>query len=327
MKQYLVAALAVLCFALPMTVFSQQGSDAEYVVVTVNDEPITAAELNMVLARVAGEFANQGRQPDAKELRGAALNRAIDTKLLAQEARKQELKLEDGTVERVLAQIEKQVGGRETLDANLATIGLTRQKLTRNVQEAELAQRYLDTQIAPGIEVSDEQVKQYYEANPEQFEAPEQVRARHILIKLDKDVDDAQREQARKRAEAARERAVAGEDFAALASELSEGPSASKGGDLGFFEAGRMVKPFSDAAFALEPGEVSPVVETRFGYHVIKLEERKPAETLQLEKVFDNLRGFLASRRLNQAVSAKLGSLRETATIVTPESAAAASAE
>ena len=82
---------------------------------------------------------------------------------------------------------------------------------------------------------------------------------------------------AKAKAEAAHQRAVAGEDFAELAKELSEGPSGPNGGDLGFFEKQRMAPAFADAAFALEPGEISPVIKTQFGYHVIKVEERRGA--------------------------------------------------
>jgi parvulin-like peptidyl-prolyl isomerase len=100
----------------------------------------------------------------------------------------------------------------------------------------------------------------------------EQVRARHVLAKADAGADEPTRAAARGKAEQAHRRALAGEDFAALAKELSDDASAAEGGDLGFFEKGRMVPAFADAAFALQPGEISAVVETQFGYHVIKVE-------------------------------------------------------
>ena len=129
--------------------------------------------------------------------------------------------------------------------------------------------------------------KERYDTSPAAYTVPEQIHAAHVLIKASGDNDEA----ARKRAEEVRQKAISGADFAQLAKEFSEDPSAARNsGDLGFFAHGRMVKEFDDAAFALtKPGEISPVVKTQFGYHVIRLIERQPAHVKPFEEVRDSI--------------------------------------
>ncbi len=149
-----------------------------------------------------------------------------------------------------------------------------------------LAMEFVREKVINNIKVSEEDIRQYYNANIEKFKQKESVRARHILIKVPENADATVREKARKKAEDLLKRVKAGEDFKKLASEYSEDPgSAKKGGDLGYFTRGRMVKPFEDAAFSLKPGEVSGIVKTKFGYHIIKVLDKKPGGVMPLDAV------------------------------------------
>ncbi|MFQ5841435.1 MAG: SurA N-terminal domain-containing protein [Thermodesulfobacteriota bacterium] len=143
------------------------------------------------------------------------------------------------------------------------------------------------------VDISPEKIKAYYEANIDDFVIQEQVRARHILIKVPPDADSKKVEEARTRAEEILARAKRGEDFASLAEKYSEGPTAKKGGDLGYFPRGRMVKGFEDAAFSLKPGELSSVVRTQFGFHIIKLEDMKQERTQSLDEVRKSIESTL----------------------------------
>jgi len=147
------------------------------------------------------------------------------------------------------------------------------------------------------VQVSEDEVKTYYEENQADFSSPETVEARHILIKVNKDADEAAVEAARRRAQAIYERAVQGEDFAKLAKEFSEGPSRNQGGYLGTFGRGKMVKPFEEKAFALKAGEISAPVRTDFGWHIIKVEKHNPAHTLTLEEAQNKIRGLLTDKK------------------------------
>jgi peptidyl-prolyl cis-trans isomerase C len=143
-----------------------------------------------------------------------------------------------------------------------------------------LANEFLKTEVADKMTVSEDDMKSYYDTHQDEFKTPEMVRTRHILIKIDTSASEEDKKKAKEKAKEKAEdilgRIHAGEDFAKLASDLSDDPvSKSKGGDLGFFAKGMMVKSFEEAAFALKPGEVSGIVESPFGYHIIKLEERK----------------------------------------------------
>ncbi len=137
-----------------------------------------------------------------------------------------------------------------------------------------------------------ERIQEAYDKRKDEFDKPEQVRARHILIRKGEDESE---EEARARIDAARARVEAGEDFALVATELSEDPgSKERGGDLDFFGRGRMVKEFEDVAFSLEPGVLSDVVESSFGYHVIQVEEKKAAELVTFEQAREQIARDLA---------------------------------
>jgi len=141
--------------------------------------------------------------------------------------------------------------------------------------------------IDPKQMVNDEDIEKYYNENKDEFKESEKVKARHILLKVDADASDEDKAKVKEQAEKVLEEAKKpGADFAKLAEKYSEDKgSAKKGGDLGFFERGRMVKPFEEAAFSLKPGEISDLVETTYGYHIIKVEDKKPVSISPFEKV------------------------------------------
>jgi len=285
-------------------------------VATVNGEPVRSAEVRLVLPNVASQLGPEEGQPDPDRLFRAATDQVVGTMLLAQEARRRGISLTPAELAEIMGQIEGQSGGHEALTEALATSDLSYQDLEETVRHGELAQRLVDTHIRPGVSVPDAEVETFYAENQEMFQTPAQVHARHILIAVGEGASDDDRSAARLRAGKARERAVSGEDFAELASELSEGPSAGDGGDLGFFSAGSMEPAFSDAAFALDVGQISEVVQTRFGYHVIKVEERRDAGIRPLDEVREPLRNALVERKISAGVQTLLLRLRSEATIV-----------
>ena len=148
--------------------------------------------------------------------------------------------------------------------------------------------------------ITDEEIESFYRQNFNRYSIPEQRSARHILIKTSaEDSEDALSEKLN-RAEQVLELAKTGEDFTELAKQFSEGPTGPKGGDLGSFSRGRMVKPFDDAVFALNEGEISDIVETQFGFHVIKVEKIEPAHTRTLEEVKDEITFQLQKQKGNE---------------------------
>lgn len=143
------------------------------------------------------------------------------------------------------------------------------------------------------VKITDEEIREYYEDNLASFRVKRQIKARHILFRLPPDATKEQEKKVRKKAEEVLKEARAGKDFAELAKKYSEGPTKSKGGDLGYFSKGMMVKPFEDAAFKLKKGEISDLVRTRFGYHIIKVEDMRDARTKPLNEVKGQIRDLL----------------------------------
>jgi len=152
----------------------------------------------------------------------------------------------------------------------------------------------IDPKIFEGdVKITGKEIESYYEYNAKIYSQPKQVKARHILFKSDPGDSDEVKNNVKERAEKVLKKARKGEDFATLAKEHSEGPSKSQGGDLGYFKAGQMEPPFEEAAFALKKGEISDLVQTRFGYHIILVEDIKEAGTTPLEDVKEDITATL----------------------------------
>lgn len=163
--------------------------------------------------------------------------------------------------------------------------------------------------LADPASITDEALAAAYEQNKSKYSLPEQIQARHLLMKVDAKATEAEAAKVLEAIQAAETRIRNGEDFAAVAKELGQDGTAPNGGDLGWFEAAQMVPEFSQAAFALEPGALSAPVRTAFGYHLIKVEDKKPATVRSLEEVKDELRAQLAEEQATAGVQDKLDSL------------------
>ena len=147
------------------------------------------------------------------------------------------------------------------------------------------------------VTVAEEDIRDYYESNPEKFKNPKTVQARHILIKVDQNAKPEEVESTRQRAEDVLKMASEGRDFAELARQYSEGPTKTKGGDLGTFSREAMVKPFADKAFSMKAAEISDPVRTRFGWHIIKVEKINPAKTRSLDEAREDIQKTLKAER------------------------------
>jgi len=178
-------------------------------------------------------------------------------------------------------------------------------------------QKLIDNKFADKIKVTEEESKAYYNENAAMFTQPEQVRASHILVKVDPKADEATKQAARKKIEDVQAKLKNGGDFAELAKQYSEGPSNVKGGDLGYFQHGQMVKPFEEVAFATMPGEVSDIVETNFGYHLIKVTDKKPETKTSYDEVKDKLDEYLKREKEQKEVLKYAEELRAKAKVET----------
>ncbi len=295
-----------------------KGSDDADKVAVVNDTVISQADFNKEFEPLLKRLALQRQKPEGDELeklRKEVLENLINRELLFQEARKKGITVDDGAVEEEFAQLKKQFQNEEHFQQTMDQMEITQDSLKAQIRQRLVIQKLIEEHVAKDVAVSDAEAKAFYAANTEKFKQPEQIRASHILVKVDPEATDEDKEEARKKLEAVQTQLEAGGDFAELAKTHSEGPSAPRGGDLGYFGRDRMVKPFEEVAFGLESGQVSDIVETQFGYHLIKETGHKEARTIPYEEIEEKLKAHLKEQKIQEAVAKHLDQLKEKADI------------
>ena len=316
---WLWTTLLLIAFLPVITSVAAEEKLPEGTLAIVNGVTIPLSELDNAIdqvrqqAQLKGERLDQARMPEIKRM---LTDRLIQQELLYQESRRQGIVVETADVEEQITKMRDRFSSDAEFKQALAKIDTTLPELRVQVERRLAVQGLLDREILQKVQITAEESKAFYDNNPNYFKQPDQVRARHILIKVDPEADEAELKKARQKIEEIQARLQGGEDFAELARELSEGPSAAKGGDLGFFDRRQMVKPFADAAFALKPGEISGVVQTRFGYHLIMVEERKPESKMPYEEVKDRLEQSLKQQKAEKMLNAYLETLKAQATII-----------
>jgi peptidyl-prolyl cis-trans isomerase C len=197
----------------------------------------------------------------------------------------------------------------------LAKSGLTLAQFREEAEKSMRIEALIDVHVGPIETPSDTEVKDYYDKNFMQFFTPEHVKACHILLRVDETDGESEKETKRLRMEAILEEIKAGADFAEMATRYSECPTAENGGDLGFFKRGEMVDEFQAAAFALEVGEISDVVETEFGFHIIKVTGRQEEYMTPFEEIKDRLATYIQKKKRQDAMDRYIKKLRASATI------------
>lgn len=285
-------------------------------VARINGVAIPAADLQKALnAFSKSPAAAQVPPGKEKELQQFLLNQMLGAELMYQIAEKTPVKDQDKKVADAVARLKTRFKTDDEYKKGLQEQGMTEQSLQELIRRNVIIENYIEQVIVPKQQVSDAEVKAFYDKNPDAFNQPEQIRASHILITVDPKASAADKKKAKEKIEALLKQIKAGIDFAKLAKEQSGCPSSKQGGDLGYFGKGQMVKPFEDAAWALKPGEVSGVVETQFGYHIIKLSEKKPAGKIPFEDVKLKIADSLKRQKVSEAINATLEEAKKKAKI------------
>ncbi len=287
-------------------------------VAVVNGTAISATDLDREVKLWSERMASQGRQLPPDQLpavRNQILESLISQELLYQASKKNKIKVDQKIIDERYDAIKKRFKTEEEFKDAIAKMGVTEAIIRAQLEKGLAIDELLKTKIVKDIEVTDEESRKYYDEHLDQFKQAEQVKASHILIKVEPTATDEQKAEARKKIETVQGKLKKGDDFAAVAKEYSEGPSKSRGGELGFFQRGQMVKPFEDAAFTMEPDQVSDVVETKFGYHIIKVSEKKTESTASYSEVKDQVQQQLKQQKTRQAVEKYVEDLRKKAKI------------
>lgn len=254
-------------------------------------------------------------QPSAyRGIRDEVVEQLIVQELLWQEAQRREFIVDDEVVDAAMAQIKSSFETEQAFVFRISAGGYTEQSFRENIRQQKSVQQMIAEDIAGRQVIDDVSVAAFYRDNIEQMSVPEQIRARHILIAFDAGDEDSRADAGRRIDDIAR-RADAGESFALLAAELSDGPSSAQGGDLGYFGRGQMVPAFEATAFELGVGEISGAVETPFGLHLIKLEDRVAASVVSLEEATPQIRAYLEQQALRETVAELIDDLRASGDI------------
>ncbi len=311
-----VFTLALLFTAASVQAGEKKESDTK--MAEVNGSVITKADFDSEMSRVNGRLQSAGQTPSnsqMEEIRKEVLKTLIDRELLIQESAKKKITVDDSSVTEQIEELKKRFPDDAKYKEWLLTIGFSEEELSSRVKEEMAIKQLIEKEIIGKIVVSEKEAKDYYDSNPESFRQAEKVQASHILISFDQKADASSKEAARKKIEEIEGRLKKGEDFSALAKEFSECPSSERGGDLGYFERGQMVKPFEDAAFALEPGKVSGIVETQFGYHLIKTVDKKAASVIPFSDINEKLQQYLKNEKVKQETPVYLSNLKAKAEV------------
>jgi peptidyl-prolyl cis-trans isomerase C len=285
---------------------------------TVNGSVIPKQTLEREVRLFTDRMVRQGRQvPDVQVpvLRNEILDSLIDQELLYQDSQKQHMQVDKKAVDEKYDEIKKRFKTEQEFKDAISKMGVTEAEIRSQLKKGLAIDELLKTKVVKDIQVTEEEAKKYYDEHTDQFKQAEQVKASHILIKVAPDASDEKKAEAKKKIEEVQEKLKGGEDFAAVAAEYSEGPSKSQGGELPYFKRGQMVKPFEDAAFSMEVGQLSGIVETQFGYHIIKVDEKKPETTPSFSDEKDKIEQFLKQQKTREKIEAYLEVLRKKAKI------------
>jgi len=312
----ITAMLVIVLFFLPA--MAADKAPAGDKVAVVNGVVITRAQYDKEIDVHLQRVARQGRQMSEEQLtklKKDILDGLIEREVLYQESQKVGIKVSEEKVNEQLTGIQKRFPSEAEFKKALASMSLTEDEVRAQIQRGLAIRELIEQKVASKIVISDDDTKAYYDKNPQLFKQPEQVKASHILIKVEPTADEAAKAAARKKIQDIQQKLKDGGDFAALAKEYSEGPSGAKGGDLGYFSRGQMVKPFEDTAFAMKPGEVSDLVETRFGYHLMKVYDMKPEQTLAYGDVKDKIAQRLKQEKIEKEANLYVQNLKKDAKV------------
>lgn len=240
------------------------------IVATVNGDPITLAEFRERFAR-AGFKLDQGIALEVKE---DFLNRLIERKMMLREAQRRRIKIGRPEINKRIEALRTE--NDKDVKEVLSEQGIDFEKWKSDIWEDMMVERLLAREVSRHVSVSSIEVKRYYQANPQEFQKPDQVHARQIVVSTEAE------------AQKVMEILQSGVDFAAVARTKSTAPEAERGGDLGYFAMGDMPNEFN-VVFGLSKGEISGIVKSPYGFHIFKLEDKRRAGTISLDEAYKEI--------------------------------------
>lgn len=265
---------------------------AKEIAAAVNGAPITSNLLEIRTKQLSSVSSFHGRISDKEleEIKNKALDELITEELVYQESKRMGIAIPENEIDKRLKEIKKAYPSEDAFNKALSANSLDPNSYKKLIERELSIKKVRERLFGKPIKLSDKEVKEYFDKNREKFREPEKIRLRQILIKVQAYASNEQWEKGREKAESILAELKAGKDFSKMAKELSDDPSKEKGGDMGFIHKGRLETYIEDVAFSMKVGEISDVIQTIYGFHIIKLEEKKEAHYNPYSKVKEKLK-------------------------------------
>jgi peptidyl-prolyl cis-trans isomerase C len=294
---------------------------ADQIVAKGEGVKVTRTQLDDALVSVKASMTSRGQNvpPDQMaSLEPEVLDRLVQMQLLINKATDADKAKGKEISTKRFDEIKTRSGSDEALARQLKSVGMSLDELRTKMTEESTAEVVLEREL--DVKISETEAKKFYDENPSKFEQPETVRASHILLgtrdqATSAELPDDKKTAKRKQMEELLKRARAGEDFAKLAAEYSEDPGSKARGGEYTFPRGQMVPEFEAAAFALKTNQISDIVTTQFGYHIIKLSEKIPAQKVEFSKVSTNIEAYLKSQTIQKSMPAYFAKIKKDAKV------------
>jgi peptidyl-prolyl cis-trans isomerase C len=286
-------------------------------VAKVNGTVLTETDLEEALNEImpAGVFHGGFSSKKRLQHRPQAFEKMIEKELFYQEAVKQGIKVEKKVIKAERDRTIKRLGGDQKFKAALKKAGLTDEQYQEKLKKKHLVKRLITVEVKDKAQATDEEIRVEYGKNKKKFMRPEARRITHILISVKANATLLERKAKRAKAREVIDKIEAGEDMSVVAWDYSDGPYRVKGGDMGLVHQGRLYPTVEKEVFQLEPGRLSGIIETIYGYHVVRVEEVEPQEQMSLEDVYPSVQKELTEKKEKQLQEALTARLRGNAQI------------
>lgn len=292
------------------------GRVFDRVVAKVNSEIITLSSVQERVEVLRQKYRNNLSVIDEKKILKEAIEMMVEEKLQLQEGKKMGFEIDDVAVDAALKDIEKNNGLQEgQLAAMLEREGRSLESYKNHIRDQILVSKITKFELGSRIQISGRKIAKYYRENQKDFWEPGKAKVRHILILSEKGSPPNEKNEKYQQITKILSEIKNGKDFIEAAKEYSEDVSASSGGDVGYIEKGKMVPEFEEAVYRLKKGEISDIVETEFGFHIIKVDEIQRGRTLALKDVKDKIHQILAAEKQKSAYEEWMNELRKSAFI------------
>jgi peptidyl-prolyl cis-trans isomerase SurA len=279
------------------------GRLLDRVAAVVNGDVVTLLDLEDRAGFELKAAEQEPAGPQREKLRARALRGALDAivsdRLFAAQASSLGVEVTDAEVDQTIEEIKKRNNLDDArLDAALAETGMDRPAYRKALRRDLETARIVSLRVRSRVKVTDEDVRNHWQTHQREFQAGEEVKVRHVFVALPSGASAADAEKARARAEKALTRIRSGEDFATVAKELSQAPSAAEGGDLGWLKRGTVQAEIEKVAMSLQPGQVSDLVRTRTGWQILQVQERRGGGVRPFDDVKEEIRDRLANEQV-----------------------------